>query len=68
MTCQQAFVSYGFECNFGLLPVGHYLIPVTEHRNSSRYPPLHWVDLEFDVEPSTPVESSTWGRIRALYR
>jgi len=68
MTCHQAFVPYGFECDYGQLPVGHYLIPVTEHRDSSRYPPFDWVDLEFDVEPSTASEGTTWGRIRALYR
>ena len=66
--CQMAFVPYGFECDYGRLPVGHYLIPVTEHRDSLRYPPLEWVDVEFDVEPNTPLESMTWGRIRALYR
>ncbi|MFH1864607.1 MAG: hypothetical protein ABIK85_01865, partial [Candidatus Eisenbacteria bacterium] len=66
--CSPAFVPYGFECDYGRLPVGHYVIPVNEHRDSVRYPPLQWVDVEFDVEPSTPLESATWGRIRALYR
>jgi len=31
-------------------------------------PVFDGVDLEFDVEPSTSSGSTTWGRIRGLYR
>ncbi len=66
--CAPAFVPYAFECQYGRMSAGHYLIPVREHRDSVRYPPLDWTILEFDVAPSTPSENLSWGRIRVLYR
>lgn len=67
--CPTVVVDYAFTCDYGELQMGHYAVTVTENHNSLREPQPDIVIVEFDVTLGpNPVEITTWGRIKALFR
>jgi hypothetical protein len=66
--CTQMMVPYSVACTYDQLVAGHYVLTVTENHESLRAPLPDVVIVDFDVAPTAPVEETTWGRIRALYR
>ena len=67
-TCPQGVWSYSYTCDYGLLPVGVYTVTFTEYHDSLRWPEPRIDIVGFEVRPDTPIERTSWGRIRALYR
>lgn len=66
--CFTEVTLYERECDYDPLPFGHYVVTVTEHHESLRYPLPDIATVEFDVLPVSPVRELGWARIRALYR
>ncbi len=61
--------SYQRVCNFGLLPAGTYTVTFTE-LHSNVYDPISTFtqSVRFVVSNVTPTRTTTWGRLKLLYR
>jgi len=66
--CLQSLRPYSVSGHYGPLPAGHYVLRVTEYHDSPRQPLPDLQVREFDVAPFTPIRSSRWGYIKALFR
>jgi len=68
--CATVVVDYARACDYGQLPLGPYLVTVTENHNSLRDPVPNVAEILFEVTHPSPVSTTltTWGRIKGLFR
>lgn len=67
MVCLAYPPTFSFVCEYGVLPAGHYVVTVTTHHQSLRYPNPVISTIAFDVLGAVSAEGSTWGAIKALF-
>jgi len=67
MVCFAYPPTFSFVCEYGMLPDGHYVVTVTTHHQSLRYPNPIVSTVAFDVFGAISVEGTTWGAIKALF-
>jgi hypothetical protein len=49
IVCLMMVVPYSFQCEYGQLPAGHYVVNFTENHESMRDPVSDFLSVEFDV-------------------
>jgi len=67
MVCGAYPPTFSFACEYGMLSDGHYVVTVTTHHQSLRYPNPIVSTVAFDVFGVISVEGTTWGAIKALF-
>ena len=66
--CLDIVIPYELTCTVGPLAAGTYHVTVTYYTESPYYTHSTTHETDFDVTTVTPIEHTTWGRIRVLYR
>lgn len=67
MVCLAYPPTFSFACEYGMFPEGHYVVTVTTHHESLRYPSPVVSTVDFDVYGLISIEGTTWGAIKALF-